>query len=54
MSKFVIYRYFHIESGKSYIGQTNNMRKRIVRHSNGHSSLYLSRAVKKHGKDAFD
>ena len=52
---FVIYRYFHIESGKSYIGQTYNMRKRKNKHRHAEGGCPLfHRAVRKYGKDAFD
>ena len=50
----VIYRIYHKESMKSYIGQTVHPEKRIQKHFNGYdTSPALHNAIKKYGKDAF-
>jgi len=53
-----IYRIFHIESGKSYIGQSVNVKKRIYTHfwnlnKNCHGNRYLQNAHSLYGRDAF-
>jgi group I intron endonuclease len=53
-----IYRIFHKETGKSYIGQSINIERRIGRHfkwlSNGnHPNNHLQNAFNFYGKDAF-
>lgn len=50
----VIYRIYHKETSKSYIGQTTNYKKRIYTHFNeSKNCTCLHNAIKKHGKDKF-
>ena len=49
-----IYRIYHKESGKSYIGQTHNIDRRIYEHFIKHGNCrYLYNAIELHGADAF-
>lgn len=53
-----IYRIVHIESGKTYLGSSKNVHKRINSHrynlrNNKHHSCHLQYAWNKHGEDAF-
>ena len=50
-----IYRIYHKKSGKSYIGQSVNIKRRIKAHFTAwDKNMYVDRAIRKHGKDAFD
>ena len=54
----VIYCYTNKINNKSYIGRTENIHKRWLRHiselnSNKHHCLHLQRAWNKYGKDNF-
>jgi group I intron endonuclease len=52
---YTLYQYQHRESGKQYIGITNQLAKRSRRHSVGKSGARaFNFAVKKYGIDAFD
>lgn len=48
-----IYRIYHIDTGKSYIGQTVNFKTRISGHLGGSTNKYLSNSIQYHGKDKF-
>lgn len=61
MNKLVIYRMYHKESGKSYIGKCSKGDTRIKNHYRDHSNpkceyraKLLYRAMKKHGVDKFN
>jgi group I intron endonuclease len=55
MAIYTLYQYQHHESGKRYIGVTNDVARRCQEHTRGKSGAGLfSRAVKKYGIDAFD
>ena len=54
-----IYKIIHKESGKYYIGRTNNFKRRWYRHKyelnkNKHDNQHLQNAWNKYGKDTFD
>ena len=50
----VIYRIYNIVNGKSYIGQTTNIKHRTYRHFSGKSRCtYINSAIKKFGKNSF-
>ena len=50
----VIYRIYHKETMKSYVGKSVDPERRIRDHLNGHrSSPLLCNAIKKYGRDAF-
>lgn len=49
-----IYGIRHIESQKIYVGQSQNIARRIVRHHHMCHNPYLRRAIAKHGWDAFE
>ena len=50
----VVYRIYHKESMKSYIGKTVNPKKRTRDHLSGNTKCpALCNAIQKHGKDAF-
>ena len=49
-----IYRIFHKDTGKSYIGQTITLRNRTYRHWQASDDTYLCRSIRKHGRDKFD
>jgi group I intron endonuclease len=52
---FTLYQYKHRDSGKLYIGITNNPDRRATAHANGRSGTKVfNRAVKKYGIEAFD
>ena len=49
-----IYRIYHRESGKSYVGQSINIRHRIRQHLSGSDgTVCLDRAIKKYGDNVF-
>jgi group I intron endonuclease len=53
-----IYRIYNKDSGKSYIGSTNNLGRRIKKHrdelgTNVHKNLHLQRSYNKYGRDSF-
>jgi group I intron endonuclease len=55
MMNYYLYRYMHNDSGKIYVGITNNVVARCSRHVRGKSgALAFNNAVKKYGIDAFD
>lgn len=54
-----IYTITHTASGKTYVGQTTNLRIRWMLHRSDlrkgkHRNIYLQNAWNKHGKDAFE
>lgn len=54
-----LYCITHKETGKMYIGQSKNVRRRFARHKrdsrlNPDCNGYMSRAIAKHGPDAFE
>ena len=49
-----IYRIFHKKTGKSYIGQTVNLRNRMFQHRTASRKCHLHNAIKIDGKDSFD
>lgn len=50
-----IYRITHRESGKVYVGQSRDVRRRWSEHRGDRSALYpIGRAIQKYGPDAFD
>jgi group I intron endonuclease len=52
---YTLYQYQHRESGKKYIGITNNVNRRHKQHTQGRSgALAFNRAVIKYGIGAFD
>lgn len=51
---YLIYKHTHIETGKSYIGLTNNIKNRSIAHKNPSSGCTAFRnAVQKYGWDQF-
>lgn len=53
-----IYQILHAESGRSYIGQSVNLAKRLMEHRaslrrGAHDNRYLQRAFDKYGEDQF-
>jgi group I intron endonuclease len=52
----VIYKITNTINNKSYIGQTNNITRRLRRHRNDSRTLdsYLYRSVRKYGWEVFD
>lgn len=53
--KFVVYRIINIINNKCYIGQTNNIKRRVRKHKND-SRIYntiLYRSIRKYGIDSF-
>jgi len=49
-----IYRIYHRESGRSYIGQSVNIENRIRQHFRGtDTTIYLDRAIAKYGVEVF-
>lgn len=53
-----IYRIFHLETGKSYIGSSVDVKKRIRRHKKdlkggNHHNIYLLRSWQKYGEHSF-
>lgn len=50
-----VYRIYFIATGKSYIGRSLNINKRIRQHFAGYhtETSYLDAAIQKHGNDAF-
>lgn len=48
-----VYMLQHRESGKRYIGISNNLRRRIYSHGNGGSPRKLKAAIEKHGRSSF-
>lgn len=58
MKKQGIYCIEHIDSGKKYIGSSNNIRRRFMKHRydlkyNKHHCVHLQRAVNKYGIESF-
>lgn len=56
MGIYTIYKFTNKKNGKSYIGKTNNLKRRIEEHksaSNNGEDCYFYRAVRKYGFDAF-
>ncbi len=54
---FYIYKHTHRDSGRAYIGKTNDMKRRINNHisdSRNGSELAFHRAIQKYGIDKFD
>ncbi len=54
---FYIYKHTHRDSGRAYIGKTNDVRKRQLKHLNAaknDSSFHYHRALRKYGENAFD
>lgn len=53
--EFIVYRIYHIDTGKSYIGITGNYKQRMYSHFGLYNKgkSYLCNAIKKHGKDQF-
>lgn len=50
-----IYGIVHVESGKIYVGQSNNIAKRIYYHREANSKCkYICNAIQKYGWDAFN
>lgn len=50
-----VYLVTHRESGRRYVGQSIDVDRRIREHSAGHQGTgLLCKAIKKHGKDAFE
>ncbi len=49
-----VYIVRHRESGKEYVGQSKNVRKRMVQHRARQSPHYFHRALRQHGLAAFD
>jgi group I intron endonuclease len=55
MPIYTLYQYQHRESGKKYIGVTNDLTRRHRQHVGGYSNaLAFNRAIKKYGITAFD
>ena len=54
MNNCGVYLIQHTESGKKYIGQSRNIKKRWYQHINDNTPSKISRAIKKHGKDSFE
>jgi len=53
--KIDIYSITHIESGKQYIGITNNLKRRWKAHrSFVNKNTYIANAIKKHGAESFE
>lgn len=49
-----IYRIYHCESGKSYVGQSVDIQRRILMHYSGtDTKMYMDRAIQKCGSDVF-
>jgi group I intron endonuclease len=54
MTNFFVYCYTHCQSGKQYIGVTNNINRRHKQHASGRSGARaFNNAVKKYGIEAF-
>ena len=50
-----VYSITNKKTGKMYIGQSVNIERRFRQHINsGKDYMYIDRAIKKHGEDAFD
>lgn len=49
-----VYKLTNTNNGKVYIGQTNNLHKRMREHKSSKSDCLISRAIQKHGWDCFD
>lgn len=47
-----IYRIVHAD-GKQYVGQTQNLRRRLKEHARAANQTLISRAIRKHGADSF-
>jgi len=54
-NKLVIYRFVNKINGKSYIGKTNNIQRRVRRHINDskYKSIYFHRSLNKYGISNF-
>ena len=49
-----IYRIYHKESGRNYVGKSVNIRKRAQAHfAPKDTGCYISKSIRKYGKDAF-
>lgn len=53
MKEYLIYKITHKESGKSYIGRTKDLKRRIEQHKKAKCHSLLSRAIQKYGIDEF-
>lgn len=53
MEAFVVYKIENILDGKSYVGRTNDVKRRLKEHIQRASSSLIHRAIKKHGFDNF-
>jgi group I intron endonuclease len=52
---FYLYQYIHLKNGKSYIGITNNLKRRCQQHISKSNRIgAFNSAVKKYGINAFD
>ena len=52
--KNTIYKIINKITGKSYVGRTNNLKKRIITHRNHPGCRYLHNAIKKYGWENFE
>jgi predicted GIY-YIG superfamily endonuclease len=49
----IIYVATNLETGKQYVGQTNNFKRRIMEHLSKDNNIYFSNSLQKHGLDKF-
>lgn len=52
--KFLIYVLINKDTGKKYVGKTNNLNRRICEHIRQSSCQYLYNAIQKYGIDRFE
>ena len=53
LKEFVVYRIYHRDSGKSYIGITGDYKRRMKEHFSCCGNSYLHRTMQKYGKEKF-